>query len=958
MPQAELQPFLETVPERSFPVQDPETVWLVRSGHVDIFLASEDEKGLARARHHILRVGPGSAIFGIGQELGVIGVLVPGAEVSRVHRDRLCQAVGHAADVAAMVEGWVTRLALAFPDSELPSQPLAITPGQRLKVSKPGQAIFVHEGVVWVKHSKGVSHFEGRAELPHLNGDHCFPLARNTWMQADQGAVVDALDSSAWLQSGPDWTALDNFHAIAITCFNERHRIAEQREMTRLRESTAHDGAVMSGSLSMLAAPLAGSRGEATVGEEGLSDPLFLACQTVGAAAGIKIKPYPELRRGARVPDPVSSIARASGVRFRRVALKGDWWKEDGGPILAFRDSDNRPVALLKEGGGYKLYDPIEGKWHRVTADLGLTVNPLGYIFYRPFPPTKLSVRDLLTFGLKGCQSELSAILLSGLAAGLLAIAVPFATGTVFDSVIPGAERVQLIYLSVLLVGIAAATAMFGLVRGLASLRVEGKMDSAVQSAVWDRLLSLPVPFFRDYSAGDLAMRSLGISQIRQALTGSALTSILCGMFSLFSLALLFYYSWRLALLASLLVAVAVGVSSACGVMQVRYQRRIFAARGRLASMVFQFITGVAKLRVAGAERRAFARWARESAGQREITVRSRKVSNTLTAFNSGFPLVCIATIFYYRAYLQTQPDMAQLTTGSFLAFLSAFTQLLAASLTLSSSVVSILNIVPLYERSKVIFQTLPEVDPAKASPGTLRGSIEVSHLSFRYKQDGPLILRDVSFTVEPGQFVAFVGPSGSGKSTLLRILLGFEAPESGAVYFDNQDLASLDVEAVRRQMGVVLQTGRLVNGDIYTNIVGAAALTLDDAWEAAGVAGIADDIKRFPMGMHTHIGEGGGISGGQRQRLMIARAIVGKPRILLFDEATSALDNRTQAHVSRSLESLKVTRIVIAHRLSTIVNADRIYVVDKGQIVQAGSCQELMEQEGMFRRLAQRQVI
>jgi ATP-binding cassette subfamily C protein len=265
---------------------------------------------------------------------------------------------------------------------------------------------------------------------------------------------------------------------------------------------------------------------------------------------------------------------------------------------------------------------------------------------------------------------------------------------------------------------------------------------------------------------------------------------------------------------------------------------------------------------------------------------------------------------------------------------------------------------VPLYERAAPILKTLPEVDSTRSNPGELSGAIEANHLVFRYRPDSPLVLRDLSFTVQPGQFVAFVGPSGCGKSTLLRLLLGFEQPESGAVYFDGQDLAGLDVQAVRRQMGVVLQTGKLISGDILTNIIGAAPLTVDDAWEAARLSGLDRDIQAMPMGLHTVINEsGGGLSGGQRQRMMIARAIVAKPRLLLFDEATSALDNHTQSIVSQSLKGLKATRIVIAHRLSTIIDADRIFVVDKGRIEQSGTYEELMKQGGLFAELAKRQL-
>jgi ATP-binding cassette subfamily C protein len=795
------------------------------------------------------------------------------------------------------------------------------------------------------------------------------PGALGQWVAAITQAIVDAPQAPD--ESGGE-AGLDALHRTALAALLRARTGAERVERERLAAAAGQQAAAAGAALRQLASPLRSGSSPYDAGDGAApASPFLKACQAVGRALGIRIlaprgaesrvctgRPPALAAYGAEFAGGVEAVARASGIRTRRVALKGEWWRQPGGPMLAFRDSDRSPTAVLPGWGGrYLLWDPAEDRSRRLNRKTAASLEGFAWVFYRPFPARKLGVWDLVAFGLHAATADLAAILSMGVLTGLLAMLVPVVTGLLFDSIIPGADRGALLAVSVFLAAGAVAGAGFSYTRNFAVLRLEGRMDAALQAAVWDRLLGLPVPFFRDFTAGDLAQRSLAISQIRRILTGSALSSIFSGIFSVFSFALMFYYSWRLALLGSALTMLAFLAPAVVGMLQVRRLRELTAVQGKISGMVLQFVSGVAKLRVTARELRAFTVWAREFTRQKHQATAARKMSNGLAVFMAVFPLVCSGAIFYCNS-LVVAGGGAVLTTGAFLAFYAAFFQFLSAALGLSNAAVSVLSIVPLFERARPILEALPEASGAKAEPGELTGSVEISRAFFRYRPDTPLVLRDLSLSVRAGEFVALVGASGCGKSTLFRLLLGFERLESGAIHFDGQDLSGLNPQAVRRQIGVVLQNGKLQTGDIFQNIAGSRLLNLDDAWEAARLAGLEADIRAMPMGMHTVVSEGGGgLSGGQRQRLMIARALAFRPRILLFDEATSALDNQTQAMVSRSLETLNTTRIVIAHRLSTIVNADRIFVLEGGRVAESGTYGELMTQGGLFARLASRQL-
>lgn len=693
-----------------------------------------------------------------------------------------------------------------------------------------------------------------------------------------------------------------------------------------------------------------------------MGDAMALACHAIGKQMGVNFVLPPTST--TEVLERVYEIAAASGLGRRKVMLKGEWWHQDSGPLLAFSKKERTPLALIPcRGGGYVVVQAGVATRQKVDAAFAAGLGAFGYMFYRNLPSHALQWRDLVRFSLSGMRGDLLAIALAGIASAMLAMVLPIASGHLFDNVFPAADRTQLLQVVFILFVAGGVKLLFEATGSLLMLRLEGRAANELQAAVWDRVLRLPAAFFRAYAAGDLANRIDGINEIRQALSGRVISSLLGALFSLLNVALMVYYSARLALLALALVLLMLLVNGLLAWCQSGILRESGKLNGIVSGRVLEYLSGISKIRVSGAESRAFANWATLFGQQKRLSLRGGQLANLSTLFSTLFPLGAGMALFWTVAVVLPQDPGSQaglpLSTGDFIAFSAVFGLFMNAMLSLMQTLMILIRIEPLLERTRPILQALPEVNEHKHAPGRLAGGIELSHVSFAYAADAPLVLNDVSIRIRPGEFVALVGASGSGKSTLLRLLLGFEKPQQGGIYYDGQNLQDVDAGAVRRQLGVVLQGGRLLGGDIFTNIVGATLLTLEDAWAAARACGLDQDIRAMPMGMQTVVSEGGTtLSGGQRQRLQIARAIVHRPGILFFDEATSALDNATQAIVSDSMERLHATRVVIAHRLSTIMNADRIFVLDQGRVVQSGNYQELMAQDGLFAELAQRQIV
>ncbi|MBR8838069.1 MAG: NHLP bacteriocin export ABC transporter permease/ATPase subunit [Stigonema ocellatum SAG 48.90 = DSM 106950] len=885
-------------------LDNPQTIWVVKSGSVALFAVTVRNGIVEGTRRYLFNSHAKEALFGTtpnpdDYNCQMLAVPTEKTELLQVDRECLIELTADAdITIVAMVEGWLQKLSTAL------------------------------------------------------------PLGDIMWLEADAALQFTTKTTNALTDSDKLLAGLSQFHKrffYYITLWEEQERL---EELKRLHVRKHLDRQVTVEALEELASPLMPK--ETHFFLEGT--PLLVAAGAVGKALGVKISPPAESEDPKRVKEPLEAIAWASRLRMRRVLLQDNWWKQDCGPMIAYTQQDERPVALLPVSvDRYELFDPISQTRILVNATIAASLTTVAYTFYRSLPNKVLNVVDVLWFALSGRGKDLLVILFTGIAVTLLGMLTPYATAILVDHAIPDSDRGLLLQFGLGLLVAGTATALFRLAQGLSMLRVETVSDVHTQAAVWDRLLNLPVSFFRQYTTGDLHSRVTSVNSIRRRLSGNTLMKIISGLFAFLNLGLLFYYNFKLALVAVAIALVEIAVTIISGIILVRQIRPLLEIQGNLFGQTVQLLLGISKLRVAGAEERAFAFWSKNYSRQIKLELSTQFIEDAVTLFNTVMPTITSGLLFWFTTQLLTEvqtPEQTGLSLGTFLAFNTAFITFVESATNASNTVADVLQVVPQWKRAQPIVKATPEVDLTSSDPGKLTGRITVDRVSFRYREDGPLTLENLSIHAECGEFIALVGESGSGKSTIFRLLLGFETPKDGSIYYDGKDLSRLDVSAVRRQLGVVLQNGNIMSGSIFDNLGGGAQVTLDEAWEAARMSGLADDIAAMPMGMHTVVSEGGGnLSGGQRQRLLIAKALVLKPRILLFDEATSALDNRTQAIVTKSLDHLQLTRLVIAHRLSTIRNAHRIYVLQAGRVVQQGSFEELASQEGLFAQLMARQM-
>lgn len=921
--------------------------WLVLENFLDVFYAELEPDGSFGRRLHIARRNAGDIFFALPSVSNARYLLVGTSRIRRVDPIGSSQV-----DLQRGIEQWVACTTLE--PTHTAHRAVVISAGDQVELQRQENIVGASEPV-WIIKAPPLR-IDGAFEA-HPEAENSFVLCGLGWASLSEAGHISAVNTEEAFISATTIPKLLGPH----------HRLLEWRAKARLDEDEAslerqaaetyiQEETQRHEVFGSLGAILGLSwKAEQTEPDESLDEALKLVAECVGTRS-LDTSAFSSLKNG----EDLKSKLDHCGLIYRAVRLEQQWWKKEAGPLIGFigDDKSKHAVALLPYGSGYQLCDPLTGNAVRLTKKNIKNLSSEAFAFYAPFPKGKISLFDAMKFSLEGASNDLLLLFMASVATAVLGALTPYFTSMLISEAIPNSDVGLLIFIALALAGGAVASAIFSMGRGFTMIAMETKADNRVEGAIWDRILRLPAPFFRKFNAGELAMRAAALSAARKALSQASIQALF-GILSIpVQLFMMFYFYPSLAGWAIAVTIIGLVLYLWIAVSAVRERREEMLARSRISGVTLQLLQGISKIRVAGMEPRAFVQWAKRFSKQKHHSYKAQRQIALLTTLNATLPNFTLLVVFAVAIGAITDTSGEGIQTSDFIAFISALTIFQGAMMAVVSAVVHSASLKPLADLSKPILEAVPEATEDRTLAPKLRGQVNVQGLNFSYSDEGPQILSDVSIEAEPGQFIALVGPSGSGKSTVFRLLLGFESPQSGSISYDGHLIDEFDLKSVRNQLGVVLQTGKIMPGTILDNVNGANDYGQDAAWEALAMAGMDEDVRDMPMGIFTTLSEGGGtLSGGQRQRLLIARAIVGKPPVLLMDEATSALDNRTQEIVSKSLAKMNSTRIVIAHRLSTIQEADKIYVLEKGVVKEVGDAESLMRQNGIFAQMASRQL-
>lgn len=945
-------------------MSDSQFMWLVEEGTVDLFLEEHANGIVQAAPQHILRAAAGRLLPGVelnteATTLRLFAKGFPGTKLRRISLDSLTGI--DSTQFTEQISRWVIDVS-----SMLSRYDLGETRADLLLDSSSEQLIATgvvsvrRDDVLWLSGlTPRAGLYMGLIDLHEFGLDgssesSLVPLTRDSWIKLRESEQISVHSTEALLHNGLLIPALAKFNNLALSLerLNRRLDVADQVNLAHQRAINQQtDEDVARHRLFDLydETKVSGSETEGTV--------LRQALASIAEYEGIEFK-FSAKQDFSDVSASLMHILDASNVRARRVKLDPNerWWLNSCGALLAFRKSDGEPVALVPgKFGRYWEADTDGNRKTRVNAGRAKALSSEAWIFYQPLPSTPANLWDLFSFACRRLAADFTRFFVTGILGSLILLLPAIFLGFIVDDVIPNSRVESLYTLGLVLVAVALLGALLHLLQAMAQIRIEARAILRAEAAFWNRLIRLPVHFLNGYSAGNTTMRGMTFQTLRDTMQDLVVNGVLSFIFLLPTFIVAYLYEPVLGSVALAICLISLFVTVLLGVRQIAPQARILRATQNIANRLFQMINGISVLRLEGAEGSAFAVWANGYRDQKRAEQQFARIEEHVQALSAAIPLLGVALFLASTTFL----GMETITTGKFLVVFSIFLTFQSAVARLGASFSAVASIKPTLDQISPFLQQTPERGTDGAAVDVLTGDIRFDQISFRYDADSPLVIDNVSLQVRAGEFIAITGESGAGKSTLLKLMLGVELPTSGAVYFDGRDLKHLNIDQVRRRIGVIPQTVNLHPEDIWDNIAGAHHQPTEQAvWRATRLATVDREILKMPMKLLTSVGAGEkATSGGESQRIIIARALFSNPRILLLDEATNWLDNESQAEVMENLATLSATKIVIAHRLSTLRQADRIYVLQDGKLVEEGNFTELMEQHGVFHGLAKRQM-
>lgn len=775
----------------------------------------------------------------------------------------------------------------------------------------------------------------------------CLTAAETAEIQVMEGVVTEPLKRKFAARAGVTNYEQEGFENGLV----DRYRLNLVREDGFLMRTSKEKKSVAQRTDELIASAF---RANSSDIPERSGNELYDALSILCASLKIPIAPFDTVTACCGKDFSACDVAGISGFPCREVVLEKGWQKTDSGALLAFSAEGSKPIACIPKGRGGYYCQTVGEKRKKLTKPIADSLNPSAYMIYKPFPQERVTPRKFFGFCLDGIRAaDVITVIVTAIVSSLIGLLLPKLSQVLFDEYIPLGERSAIMQLGCLTAVFMAGNILFSIVKNIGGLRISRHVKGRVQSAFYHRLFFLPEKFFRSFESADLASRAMTAGELAAGYANLAVTAGMTVIGLAVFFAMMFVYSSELAVTAVLMFAVYIAIGVFLANIRLKHKKQLISVRGKTGSMLYQLLGGITKIRASGVEDRAVFEYMKPFVKERKIAARADKAEYIAAAVTAAIESLFMLVLYGF-AY-----NSAKISAGEFAAFCCVFGMASSGVVGLVSGFASWRMMKRDYEHIRPVLETEPECNVRKQLPCEIDGAIDIEHVSFSYDGDRQ-IFEDLSLHIKAGEYVGIVGGSGCGKSTLLKLLLGFEHPNSGKIYFSGSDAEALDQMELRKKFGVVLQDGKLIAGSIYDNIVITAPnASKQDVERVAEAVGLKSDIEKMPMGLNTVLSEDcSAISGGQQQRILIARAIISNPKILLFDEATSALDNITQAKVCESLDKLSCTRIVVAHRLSTIRNCDRIIVLNNGKAEEQGTFEQLMEMNGLFRQLAHRQML